>query len=462
MGVGGVAVMHVYELPYDVRRAICDLLDADNSWRQLGGRFMGFNETQLTLISHALLRGDSPTNQLLMRWESSNGQVAQLYAYLGHMRHRRAMAYLVPFVEEKWRLLYDEGVQGVQEGGGGGGGGGMDPHQHLGFNVSPSASSGDSSHHQTHHHQKNSPQGSSFYRQQSLNSQRQLNQHSFAGTTTTASTLPPPFPGSSTGLLPEHAESMYNFEQASNLASERLPQTAGQKGQHQQMNHYHQQQPFQPSQHAQAQRDQRQPENPNPKHHHVEFAGPSSSSSMLKHAADEALLPTFTGSFSGRPAFVQDANASNPLASQGQPAEPISQNRHFLHDLANHHHLRHAKTSSSSFSGGGGGGDRKITGARGELSGEGDRTLVDIHGHSSRMRGFSGGQDSSSNSNNPNNPKRSPFSEAASRLKKEKLEYLVRIEDFEIPYQELATATDNFCKDNILGSGGTLLHIRIR
>lgn len=96
---------YIYELPYNTRKALCDLLDADGSWRQLGGEYMHLNDTQLTLISHALYRGASPTNDLLTRWEASNPRVRQLYKYLSSMRHQRAMIILKPYVEEKLQAL---------------------------------------------------------------------------------------------------------------------------------------------------------------------------------------------------------------------------------------------------------------------------------------------------------------------------------------------------------------------
>lgn len=92
--------VYIYELPFIVRKGLCDLLDADGSWRQLGGQYMGLNETQLTLISHALLRGASPTNDLLVKWEQTNPKVRSLFRYLASMKHKRAMTLLRPYVDE--------------------------------------------------------------------------------------------------------------------------------------------------------------------------------------------------------------------------------------------------------------------------------------------------------------------------------------------------------------------------
>lgn len=45
----------IYELPYNVRKNLTDLLDADGSWRQLGGEYMNLSDTQLTckhIVAH--------------------------------------------------------------------------------------------------------------------------------------------------------------------------------------------------------------------------------------------------------------------------------------------------------------------------------------------------------------------------------------------------------------------------
>ncbi|UXI22237.1 cytochrome P450 3A [Sarcoptes scabiei] len=99
-------ITYVYQLPYNVRKNICDLLDADNSWRDLGGRFMGFDGTQLALISHALYRNSSPTNELLSRWESTNAKICHLFLFLSQMKHQRAMYHLLPFISDRLRKQY--------------------------------------------------------------------------------------------------------------------------------------------------------------------------------------------------------------------------------------------------------------------------------------------------------------------------------------------------------------------
>lgn len=90
---------YVYDLPYSSRKSLCDLLDADGSWRQLGGEYFGLDEIRLTLVSHAFIRGASPTNELLVKWEQTNPKIIQLFKYFASMKHLRAMNILKPFVE---------------------------------------------------------------------------------------------------------------------------------------------------------------------------------------------------------------------------------------------------------------------------------------------------------------------------------------------------------------------------
>lgn len=65
------------------------------------------NEIELELLSHAILRRESPTNALLTKWEQSNPTITQLYVYLGRMQHKRAMLLLRRWVEPKLQALCD-------------------------------------------------------------------------------------------------------------------------------------------------------------------------------------------------------------------------------------------------------------------------------------------------------------------------------------------------------------------
>lgn len=93
--------MYTHQLPYGVRQHICNLIDADQSWRLLGGEFMHLDATQLRLVGQALLRNDSPTGELLNKLDSANMRISELFNYLNHMGHCRATEILKPYVIEE-------------------------------------------------------------------------------------------------------------------------------------------------------------------------------------------------------------------------------------------------------------------------------------------------------------------------------------------------------------------------
>lgn len=91
------SAIYTYNLPYGTRKSICNLLDADQSWRTLGGQYLGLNVTELTLIGQAYLRNGSPTEELLNKLDSANVKVAEFCFYLQQINHYRALDILKPF-----------------------------------------------------------------------------------------------------------------------------------------------------------------------------------------------------------------------------------------------------------------------------------------------------------------------------------------------------------------------------
>lgn len=73
----------------------------------IGGKFIGLNETDLELYSHAIQRNESPTNTMLSKWEQSNISIRHLYICLKKMNHLRAMSILKPFVDPSLHHLCD-------------------------------------------------------------------------------------------------------------------------------------------------------------------------------------------------------------------------------------------------------------------------------------------------------------------------------------------------------------------
>lgn len=88
---------YTHQLPYGVRREICNLLDADQSWWTLGLQ-LGLDSTSLSLIGQAVMRNGSPTQELINRLDSSNALVSDLWNHLENINHWKALDILRPFL----------------------------------------------------------------------------------------------------------------------------------------------------------------------------------------------------------------------------------------------------------------------------------------------------------------------------------------------------------------------------
>ncbi|XP_076344315.1 uncharacterized protein LOC143244108 isoform X2 [Tachypleus tridentatus] len=91
----------IYDLPWPTRKELCMVLDADGKWEELGGKFLNYDITKLTLIG----KGKSPTDELLNEWGTKNGTINRLYVYLSKMDHQRAMSILISYVDPKYHHL---------------------------------------------------------------------------------------------------------------------------------------------------------------------------------------------------------------------------------------------------------------------------------------------------------------------------------------------------------------------
>lgn len=100
-------VKYIYELPYAQRNKLCRLLDAGGRWKELGFNFMHMDQISISLMEQAILRKESPTDELLHKWGEKNGTVNQLFVYLYKMRHMQAMLIIEDFVSPKYRHLLD-------------------------------------------------------------------------------------------------------------------------------------------------------------------------------------------------------------------------------------------------------------------------------------------------------------------------------------------------------------------
>lgn len=100
-------VKYIYELPYAQRNKLCRLLDAGGRWKELGFNFMHMDHISISLMEQAILRKESPTDELLHKWGEKNGTVNQLFVYLYKMKHMQAMLIIKDFVSPKYQYLLD-------------------------------------------------------------------------------------------------------------------------------------------------------------------------------------------------------------------------------------------------------------------------------------------------------------------------------------------------------------------
>lgn len=102
-------IKFIYNLPYQPRAELCSILDFNNDWRTLGGSYMNFTSRQLFQMEQAILRRESPTEELLSKWGAQNHTVLELFKHLYAMRHYQAMLILKPYVESKYHTCIPEG-----------------------------------------------------------------------------------------------------------------------------------------------------------------------------------------------------------------------------------------------------------------------------------------------------------------------------------------------------------------
>ncbi|XP_050520161.1 serine/threonine-protein kinase pelle-like isoform X2 [Daktulosphaira vitifoliae] len=103
--------VYVYELPYAERKQFCSIIDMNDKWEDLGGKYMKFDCATLFKIGKAFMRNHSPTDELLNLWGEQNHTVLELFILLSEMQHFQAMGILKPFVDKKYHKLIYQGDQ---------------------------------------------------------------------------------------------------------------------------------------------------------------------------------------------------------------------------------------------------------------------------------------------------------------------------------------------------------------
>ncbi|CAG9138570.1 unnamed protein product [Plutella xylostella] len=98
--------MKIYELPYDINKELCRLLDIDDDWKKLAGDHMQYYPFDIIDIEQEARRQvTSPTNQLFIRWGQLNHSVEELFVLLHRMKYVTAMKLLLPVVDARFHKL---------------------------------------------------------------------------------------------------------------------------------------------------------------------------------------------------------------------------------------------------------------------------------------------------------------------------------------------------------------------
>ncbi|CAK1541086.1 unnamed protein product [Leptosia nina] len=109
--------MYIYELPFDINKELCRLLDNDDDWKELGGIHMKYSAFEVNEIEQfAKRQASSPTNQLFTRWGQLNHRVEELFILLYRMKHIPALRCLVPVVDGRFhRLLHKHDSKSIRD-----------------------------------------------------------------------------------------------------------------------------------------------------------------------------------------------------------------------------------------------------------------------------------------------------------------------------------------------------------
>nr|CAD7430888.1 unnamed protein product [Timema monikensis] len=82
-----------------------------NRWHSLAGHQMNLDMLTIMELRRELLRGNSPTDELLTLWGHQNHTVEELFVLLSQMQHYQAMIVLKTFVSSRFHSLIYEGEE---------------------------------------------------------------------------------------------------------------------------------------------------------------------------------------------------------------------------------------------------------------------------------------------------------------------------------------------------------------
>lgn len=78
-----------------------------------GGIYMNFDVLTIQTLRREILRGNSPTDELLTKWGHQNHTILELFVLLSKMQHYQAMLIIKQFVNPEYHRLIYEGEQNL-------------------------------------------------------------------------------------------------------------------------------------------------------------------------------------------------------------------------------------------------------------------------------------------------------------------------------------------------------------
>ncbi|XP_015511733.1 pelle-like serine/threonine-protein kinase pik-1 [Neodiprion lecontei] len=97
----GQTNLYIDDLPWLEREELCRILNQNNEWEELAGKWMKFDVSTV----QCLRKNENPTDKLLKMWTTFNHTVQELFLLLYKMQHHQAMLLLKNFVNPKYSKL---------------------------------------------------------------------------------------------------------------------------------------------------------------------------------------------------------------------------------------------------------------------------------------------------------------------------------------------------------------------
>ena len=87
--VKGESHIYVHEMDYGRRQRLHEILDTNDTWRELNQMFMPpYPREKIEKFARYVYQpGGSPTDALLTDWGRGNRTVVELFKFLAHMKH---------------------------------------------------------------------------------------------------------------------------------------------------------------------------------------------------------------------------------------------------------------------------------------------------------------------------------------------------------------------------------------